>query len=192
LQTNKPDSGLAEIVRAAANGSVEHRDRLFAELYAELHKLAQRELRRNASATLSATTLLHETFLSMSHRDAGAFADRGHFMAYAARAMRGLLIDYIRSRQSQKRGGQFDFTSMPTELPVVGDSAVDLDKLTAAIDALGEVDLKLAECIDLNYFCGFSIEEIARMWSVSDRTVRRTLEKARMLLFEQLAHGERE
>ena len=103
--------------------------------------------------------------------------------------MRGLLIDYIRGRQAQKRGGQFEITSMPTELPLNGDAAIDLDKLTAAIDALAKVDPKLAECVDLKFFCGFSIEEIARMWSVSDRTVRRTWEKARILLYEDLADG---
>ena len=70
--------------------------------------MAQRELRRNAAVTLSPTTLLHETFLNVSQRECAAFTDRARFMAYAARAMRGLLIDYVRNRQAQKRGGEFE------------------------------------------------------------------------------------
>ena len=175
------DIGLAALVKSAESGSVEGREALFATLYNELHRLAQRELRRNAAATLSPTTLLHETFLSISQRDA-AFLDRSRFMAYAARAMRGLLIDYLRSRQAQKRGGQFEITSLRTE-PVLAESGdPNMDKLGEALESLTKVDPRLAECVDLKFFCGFSAADIAEMWSVSERTVEREWEKARILL----------
>src|SRR5262245_6812203 len=86
----------------------ESRERLFETLYQQLHRAAQRELRRNAAVTLSPTTLLHETYLSMSSGDGTPIGGRAQFMTYAARAMRGLLIDYVRNRQAQKRGGLFE------------------------------------------------------------------------------------
>ena len=84
-------------------------------MYNELHRLAQRELRRNAAVTLSPTTCCTK-FLNISQREGTVFKDRARFMAYASRAMRGLLIDYMRNRMAQKRGGAFEITSLPTEV----------------------------------------------------------------------------
>lgn len=158
----------------------ENRDRLFDALYRELHRVAQRELRRNAAVTLSPTTLLHETYLSMSS-GGDPIGGRAQFMTYAARAMRGLLIDYLRSRQAQKRGGQFEITTLPTELPRA-DEDVETEKLAAALDDLAKVDGRLAQCVDLRFFCGYSFAEIADLWAVSERTVQRDWNKARVLL----------
>ena len=158
----------------------ESRERLFETLYQELHRAAQRELRRNVAVTLSPTTLLHETYLSMSS-SSEAIGGRAQFMTYAARAMRGLLIDYLRSRQAQKRGGQFEITTLPTELPHA-DEDVELEKLAVALDDLARVDARLAQCVDLRFFCGFSLAEIAELWDVSERTVQREWDKARVLL----------
>ena len=169
------------LVRLAEEGDAAGRERLFVALYHELHRLAQSELQRNAAVTLSPTTLLHETFLNLAQREGSAFVDKGRFMAYAARAMRGLLIDYLRSRQAQKRGGQFEITSLPTELEMP-DGDGEMDKLVDALEELGKVDPRLAECVDLKFFSGFSFAEIAQMWSVSERTVQRDWEKARILL----------
>src|SRR5215475_2435848 len=90
---------------------------LFAALYNELHRLARRELsRRGGHITLGATTLLHEVYLDMSARAGTAFPDHARFLAYAARAMRGLIIDYARRRYSQKRGGEFELVSLQTTI----------------------------------------------------------------------------
>lgn len=158
----------------------ENRDRLFDALYKELHRVAQRELRRNATVTLSPTTLLHETYLSMSN-GADPIGGRAQFMTYASRAMRGLMIDYLRSRQAQKRGGQFEITTLPTEVPLL-DEDVEVEKLAAALDHLATVDERLAQCVDLKFFCGYSFAEIADLWAVSERTVQRDWNKARVLL----------
>jgi RNA polymerase sigma factor (TIGR02999 family) len=163
----------------------ESREHLFETLYAELHRAAQRELRRNAAVTLSPTTLLHETYLSMSSGGGAAIGDRAQFMAYAARAMRGLLIDYLRNRQAQKRGGQFEITTLPTELPHA-DPDVAIEEFGGAIDELARVDARLAQCVDLKFFCGFSFAEIAELWDVSERTVKRDWDKARVLLHRLL------
>ena len=158
----------------------------FAELYDELHRLAARQLRRHAGATLGATTLLHEAYVDMSGRTV-AFPDRAHFFAYAARAMRGLVIDYARERHAQKRGGLFHLTALDTEL---GDAVPDPDHLSAisdGLDELGRVDPALAELVDLKFFCGFTFADIAVQRGVSERTVQRDWQKARLFLHDALA-----
>ena len=159
---------------------------LFASLYDELHRCARRELaRRGGHVTLGATTLLHETYLDMSGRAGFSFPDRARFMAYASRVMRGLIIDYARSRQAQKRGGEFEITSISQGGNDVTDAATDdkeLSKLSDALDALAGVDAGLAQVVDLKFFCGFTFPEIAAMRGVSERTVQRDWEKARIYL----------
>jgi RNA polymerase sigma factor (TIGR02999 family) len=179
------ESGLMAIMHAAGTGDMEARDRLFAMLYEELHRMAQRELRRGAAVTLSPTTLLHETFLNISHRESLAFGDCGQFMSYAARAMRGLIVDYLRSRHAQKRGGEFEITSLPTELPHAAQEdrqSLEIERLNEALESLAKIDARLAECVDLKFFCGFSFNEIAQLRDVSERTVQRDWDKARLLL----------
>jgi len=175
------DADLKALVDAADQGDRASRDRLFTMLYADLHRLAQHELRRNAAASVSPTTLLHEAFLSVSQRDV-QFPDRARFIAYAAHAMRGLLIDYLRARQAQKRGGEFHITSLSTDLARSAPDEVDEEVLGEALDQLAQVDERLAECVELKFFCGFSFAEIAQMRSVSERTVQRDWDKARILL----------
>lgn len=162
---------------AEASGDV-----LFAQLYAELRQIARRELRRNAGLALSPTTLLHETYLKVQQRQDVAFPDQPRFLAYAARAMRNLVIDYARNRQAQKRGGGFEITSLPTELPEQVADAAELERLGAAVDALAELDPVLAQLVDLKFFCGYSLIEIAAMRGVSERTAQRDWDKARVLL----------
>jgi RNA polymerase sigma factor (TIGR02999 family) len=162
-------------------------DPLFASLYEQLHQIAQSALRRNGGQlTLSATTLLHEVYLDLSRREALQFPDRAHFMAYASRAMRGLIIDYARERRAQKRGGGFDITALPTVVPNVAADDAILQPLSDALDELGTVDPALAELVDLKFFCGFSFSEIAAMRATSERTVRRDWSKARLYLHEAL------
>ena len=158
-------------------------ERLFTTLYGELHRLARRELsRRGGNMTLGATTLLHEAYLDMSSRGGMVFPDRARFMAYASRAMRGLIIDYARRRFAQKRGGLFELTSLQTTIADRLTDANDLQQISDALDALAAVEPALAEVVDLKFFCGFSFTEIAAMRGVSERTVQRHWEKARVYL----------
>ena len=107
-----PALTLSSLIAAAETGDRPSTDALFTAPYRELHRLARRELGRRApGSTLSATTLLHEAYLDMSSRAGTTFPDRARFMAYAARVMRGVIIDYVRSRRAQKRGGGFEMTS---------------------------------------------------------------------------------
>jgi RNA polymerase sigma factor (TIGR02999 family) len=135
--------------------------------------------------TLSATTLLHEAYLDMSARDA-VFPDRGRFMGYAARVMRGLIIDYARKRQAQKRGGQFEITSLDSRVADLVADDNELSRISEALDELASVDPTLAQTVDLKFFCGFSFAEIAAMHGVSERTVQRQWVKARIYLHRSL------
>ena len=160
---------------------------LFASLYAELRRLAGRELsRRGSNMTLGATTLLHEAYLDMSGRAGMVFPDRARFMAYAARAMRGLIIDYARRRYAHKRGGMFELTSLQTTVADRQTDANELQRISDALDELAAVDPALAEVVDLKFFCGFSFAEIAAMRGVSERTVQRHWEKARLYLYHSI------
>ncbi len=162
-------------------------DPLFATLYAELRQIAQSALRRNGpQLTLSPTTLLHEVYLDVAKRDSLQFPDRSHFMAYASRAMRGLIIDYARERRAQKRGGGFDITALPTVVPDLAADVSELQPISDALDELATIDRELAELVDLKFFCGFSFAEIAAMRATSERTIRRDWSKARLLLHRSL------
>ena len=139
--------------------------------------------------TLTATTLLHEAYLDISKRDGAVFLDRGRFMAYASRVMRGLIIDYARNRRAQKRGGQFEITSLETDIGDRVGGRARADAISDALDELAAVDPALAEVVDLKFFCGFSFAEIAAMRGVSERTVQRHWEKARIYLHGALRDG---
>ncbi|MET0535160.1 MAG: ECF-type sigma factor [Steroidobacter sp.] len=158
------------------------RDQYFSRLYDELRRIAVRELSRNSAATLSPTTLLHETFLNVSQRESAEFANRQRFMAYAGRAMRGLIIDHLRRGNRQKRGGEFDVITLADDLEIRPEIDMEADRLRDALEALGAIDERLAQCVDLRFFWGFSFSEIATLWNVSERTVTRDWDKARILL----------
>lgn len=158
-------------------------DALFGTLYAELHRLARRELnRRGPVGALGVTTLLHEAYLSISSREGSVFVDHARFMAYAGRVMRGLIIDEVRRRRSEKRGGLFQITSLGTDHADSVASPQELIRIGEALDELADVEPELAEVIDLKFFCGFSFAEIATMRGVSERTIQRHWEKGRLYL----------
>jgi len=177
---------LSSLIIAAEAGDSSATETLFSALYTELHRMAKRELsRRGGDVTLSVTTLLHEAYLDMASRES-VFPDQNRFMGYAARVMRGLIIDHARNRQAQKRGGQFEITSLNNSH--VGDVADEgeLTRISEALDKLAKVDSELAELVDLKFFCGFSFAEVAVMRNLSERTVQRKWEKARIYLHREL------
>lgn len=181
------NSTLSTLIAAAEHGDKLAADTLFSALYSELRRLAKYELgRHGAPMSLSATTLLHQAYIEMSGNNRTSFADCKRFMGYAARVMRGLIIDHARSRSAQKRGGQFEITSLEAEI----ENAVDEHKLvqiSQGLDELAKADPVLAEIVDLKFFCGFSFAEIAAMRDVSERTVQRQWEKARIYLHRSIS-----
>jgi RNA polymerase sigma factor (TIGR02999 family) len=180
------ESTLVSLIEAAEKGEGTATEALFTTLYSELHRLAKQQLARGGRGiTLGVTTLLHEAYLDMAGRSGTEFPDRARFMGYAARVMRALIIDHVRNRQAQKRGGQFELTSLADEMVESSADAQELTQISGALDKLAEVDPELAELVDMKFFCGFSFCEIAAMRKVSERTVKRQWRKARIYL-----HGE--
>jgi RNA polymerase sigma factor (TIGR02999 family) len=179
------EGDISSLINSAERGDGQAANALFAALYEELHRLARHELaRRGGNVTLGATTLLHEAYLNMSGRSGVEFPDRGRFMAYASRVMRGLIIDYARQRKALRRGGQFEITILTDDVQSADDK--ELQRIGDALDELTTVDPSLAQVIDLKFFCGFSFNEIAALGAVSERTVRRQWEKARIYLHRSL------
>jgi RNA polymerase sigma factor (TIGR02999 family) len=183
LETNPT---LSTLIAAAERGEKAAADALFSALYSELRRLARYELARHgAPMSVSATTLLHKAYIEMAENNGTSFADRKRFMGYASRVMRGLIIDHARSRSAQKRGGQFEITSLEAEI----ESAADEHKLvqiSQALDELAKAEPELAEIVDLKFFCGFSFAEIGAMRDVSERTIQRQWEKARIYLHRSI------
>ena len=172
-----------DLLPRAEGGDATARNALFAALYAELHRIARREAGRwGALPSLGATTLLHEAYLDSGRRTGLAFNEEAHFLSCAARAMRGLVIDHARSRQATKRGGGLNSTSFSTELAEQCAEPESLQTLSDALDELAQLEPALAHLVDLKFFCGFTLIEIAAMTGVSERTAQRQWEKARLLL----------
>jgi RNA polymerase sigma factor (TIGR02999 family) len=181
------ESTISSLIGAAERGDKSAKDLLFDALYSELHHLARRELARHSVAvSLGVTTLLHEAYLDMAARDGPSFPDRARFMGYAARVMRGLIIDHARSRHAQKRGGQFEITSVGAEAVENAVDERELTQISDALDELAKLYPSLTEVVDLKFFCGFSFAEIAAMRSVAERTVQRKWDKARIYLHRSI------
>jgi RNA polymerase sigma factor (TIGR02999 family) len=181
------ESTISSLIGAAESGDRAAADTLFSTLYSELHRMAKRELTRKGSpASLSVTTLLHEAYLDIAEREGNHFPDRPRFMGYAARVMRGLIIDHARSRNAIKRGGEFEITSLKTDVDQNSVDAKELSSISDALDQLAKVEPKLAELVDMKFFCGFSFAEIAALENLSERTVQRKWEKARIYLHRNI------
>jgi RNA polymerase sigma factor (TIGR02999 family) len=156
---------------------------LFSALYRELRGVARRELARSGpGAGLGATSLIHEAYLDIAQREV-AFPDRARFFAYAARVMRGLIIDGLRRRQARRRGGGFELTSIDgKDMGGTPSNAEEIERLGQALDALAAVEPEIAQVVDLKFFCGFTFAEIASLRGSSERTVQRHWDKARIYL----------
>jgi len=183
------DAPIGQLIRTADAGDPGAASELFAVLYRELHTIAERQLHQAGTGlTLGTTTLLHEAYLNVAAREGVQFATHGQFLSYAARAMRGLMIDYARRRRAKKRGGEFHITSSGEDLATSDSLATPepLEQLGTALDTLAGVDPDLAQLVDLHFFCGFSFGELAKIRGVSERTVQRDWRKARLLLHRTL------
>ena len=180
-------STVASLISSAERGDGPAAEALFAALYTELHRLAERQIARNRGAvTIGVTTLLHEAFLDIAAREGTEFPDEARFMGYAAKVMRGVIVDHVRNRQAQKRGGAFEITSLTGDFEMPAGDA-ELIGVADVLDELAKVDPELARIVDLKFFCGFSFTEISAMNGTSERTVQRRWDKARVFLHRALS-----
>ena len=161
-------------------------DRVFAQLYGDLKRLAAVR-GRGMGDTLSPTALVNELYLKFSGGRTIDLSDRLHFLATAARAMRGLAVDHIRAAQAQKRGGGVAPVTLSVELAGPGGDPVDLLALDQALERLDAVDPQQRELVELHYFAGLDFVEIAALREVNERTVRRGWSRACAFLAAQMS-----
>lgn len=155
------------------------------EAYPELKKIARARLHAaGPQAGLNTTALVHESYLRLAQRLGQVdFASPGHFYAYAAQVMRSIIVDELRERRAERRGGGADHVTLDTVVSnqLFGDSDEAL-QVDAALAALAQVEPRLAQVVEMRYFGGMTDAEIAVALGLTDRTVRRDWDKARALL----------
>ncbi len=180
------DTDLIQRLRA---GDAAAKDALFAHCYPELKRLAHSRLMMASSgaATLDTTALVHDVYLKLAGMGGIAASSRAHFMAYAAHTMRSIIIDIIRARSAEMRGGNAPHLSLDTDLSErIGESEETVLDVNGALDQLAEIDPRLVQVVEMRYFAGFSEQEIGAALGVSERTVARDWQRARVLLAASL------
>jgi RNA polymerase sigma factor (TIGR02999 family) len=161
---------------------------LFPQLYAELRRLARSRLAGGGRHTLLDTSaLINEAFLRMQRGGGVALRDREHFLAYAATTMRSIVIDFVRRRTAERRGGVAEHVTLDTQAASeLGGSDAEILAVHEALRTLAQVDERLVQVVEMRYFAGLTDTEIGAALGVTDRTIRRDWERARLLLAEML------
>ena len=178
---------VTEVLIRSRSGQRDVADELFSRLYDELKRVAQNQLRASQGATLDTSGLINETYLRVVDQDRASWEDRTHFFAYAARAMRHVLVDRARKRVAKKRGGGLRPLTF-TERAISPDESADvLIDLNDALESLAQHQPRLSRVVDLRFFGGLSEEEAAAALDVSSRTIRRDWFKAKAFLHTELA-----
>ena len=154
------------------------------ELYGQLRRLARSRLAGGGrSVLLDTTALVHESFLKLHGAGRLKMEDRNHFLAYAASAMRSVVIDFVRRRTSDKRGGEAEHITLNTDVAEqLGANDEEILEVHNALEALGKIDQRLVKVVEMRYFAGLTDAEIGSALGLTDRTVRRDWDRARLLL----------
>jgi RNA polymerase sigma factor (TIGR02999 family) len=185
---DEAESGeITDLLHAVERGDRSATDRLFEAVYEELRRIARRQLGAGGWAeTLSTTALVHEAYLKLSLSARWTAENRRHFFALAARAMRHLVVDHARRRGRQKRGGGQALLDVDEHQPASPQRPEELVALDEALARLERAEPELAQLVEWRFFAGLSIEEIAELAGVSDRTIKRRWRLARALLYRDL------
>jgi RNA polymerase sigma factor (TIGR02999 family) len=172
---------------SVAGSSAHTADALFAEVYARLKAMASRQRARSAGGTLETTALVHELYLRISTGRELVFEHEAQFFSYAARAMRHLLADRARDRLRQRAGGEWMRVTLTGGIAHVAlESAEQALALDAALDRLDEVDARAARVLELHYFAGLTIPQIATTLDLAPSTVDRDWRFARVFLRDEI------
>jgi len=178
-------SEITTLLRAAQSGDARAADQAIALLYADLQRLARSRLRQSGQLTLlDATGLVHESYLRLQQQQGQLdFADRQHFLAYAARVMHSVVVDLVRAREAERRGGGAEHVTLNTaiaELPPQRDD--EILRVHEALEELARLEPRLAQVVEMRYFGGLLEAEIAAALGITERTVQRDWQKARLFL----------
>lgn len=177
-------SELTTLLAAARAGDADAAGRAYALLYADLYRIARARLRQHQAMTLLDTTaLLHECYLKLVGAQALPVEDRHHFFTYAARVMHSVIVDFARARLAERRGGDAEHVVLDTALgDGVAASENDVLRVHEALEVLAQADARLAQIVEMSFFGGLTEAQIAEALGLSERTVRRDWDKARLLL----------
>ena len=178
---------ITQLLARVSAGDGTARDLLFEALYPELRRLAHSRLARGRQTLLDSCVLVHECYVRFVNAGRVELRKREHFLAYAAQAMRSITVDFARERMAEKRGGIAGHTQLRTEID--GSLPQGEEQIVRVHDALLELesrDARLARVVEMRYFGGMNESEIAGALQVTERTVRRDWEKARLLLADAL------
>lgn len=181
---------ITTLLQRVGLGDAQAREQLYQRLYPDLRRLARSRLSRSETITLLDTTaLVHESYLRFVQSRALAFEDRARFFAFVASVMRSVVIDEVRKRNAECRGGSAPHLPLDDELAAqLGPDAASqqLLRVHEALEALAALDARLAQVVEMRYFAGFTERDIAGLLGVTERTVRRDWDKARALLYAAL------
>jgi RNA polymerase sigma factor (TIGR02999 family) len=175
---------VTKLLRQAAGDDRAAIDRLFELLYDDLHRMARARLAENGPVTmLDTTSLAHEAYLRLRNAGRIDLESRGHFMAYVSQVLRSIIVDFVRKRSAERRGGGQRNVTLSTEISdSITDTDDEIERVNDALIELEKTDLRLKQVVEMRYFGGMTEPEIAEALGVTDRTVRRDWERARLLL----------
>ena len=178
----------ASLIQRTQHRDAHAADSLFASAYQQLRMLARARLRSGPRATLlDSTSLVHEFYLRFVGAERMEIQDRDHFIRYASRAMRCVIVDFVRKRLAARRAGGQERVTLNSQMEGgAADGAKEILRIHEALDELATFDADMAQVVEMRYFAGMTEQEIAQTLGVTDRTVRRRWEKARLLLAEAL------
>jgi RNA polymerase sigma factor (TIGR02999 family) len=178
------------LLLAWSDGDQAALEKLIPLVYAELHRLARRYMRReNAGHTLQTSALVNEAYLRLIEAQRVEWQSRSHFFAVSAQIMRRILVDFARARQNLKRGGGARRVSLGEDLVVARERGADLLALDEALERLCALNVRQSQVVELRYFAGLNEEEVAEVLKVSPRTVRHDWGLARAWLYRELSVG---
>jgi RNA polymerase sigma factor (TIGR02999 family) len=178
---------LTELIERVAAGEQTARDELFATAYADLRKLARSRLRGGGRNTVMQTTaLVHESYLRFMSAGELRLHDRQAFFAYASKVMRSVIIDAVRERQADRRGGREENLTLDTQAAALPSDEAEILHVHEALLALEAAEPRLAKVVEMRYFGGYTEQEIGEALGLTERTVRRDWDKARLLLMAAL------
>jgi len=181
-------ASLTDLIHRAQDGDAAALRSVFDATYGELRGLARARLGKGGRGTLLDTTsLVHESYLRFADAGRLRIEDRQHFMRYAGHVMRSVIVDFVREGLAQRRGGDAPHVTLNSQIAAVtGTGESEILRVHEALDQLAQYDARMVHVIEMRYFAGMTETEIADALGVTDRTVRRDWEKARLLLAEAL------
>jgi RNA polymerase sigma factor (TIGR02999 family) len=182
---------VTQLLKAWSSGEQEALDQLIPLVYHELHRLAHRYMGRERGAhTLQSTALVHEAYERLIHLKDVSWQNRAHFFAVSAQVMRRILVDYARARRYSKRGGEWRQVPLNEAVALFRDRQTDIVALDDALKTLAGIDARKSQVVEMRFFGGLSIKEVAEVLSVSEETILRDWRLAKVWLLRELSQNE--